>query len=211
MDYWDDRFRHEGKIWGDAPSITVGIALRHFTVNNIHDVLVSGSGYGRNTAFFAKLGFNVFGIDSSEIAYEMAERVNREKGLTIKYMLGNVLEMSYDNESFEGVYCFNTLHLFMSRERQIFINNVHRVLKKRGIAIFTVFSDEDPSFGIGKKVEANTFESKKGRPAHYFTVEDLNKQFSNFLILENRTVEEVENHGGRLHTHFLRLIVIKKV
>jgi SAM-dependent methyltransferase len=210
MGYWNERFRRDGKIWGDTPSITIDIAVRYFTIYKIHDVLVPGSGYGRHTEFFAKFGFNVFGIDSSEVAYQMAEHHNREKGFAIKYKLGDVLEMPYKNESFEGVYCFNTLHFFMDKERKKIIDNVHRVLKKGGIAIFTVFSDKDLSFGRGQEVEPNTFESKKGRPAHYFTAEDLNNHFSNFLILENNVVEEFENHGGGLHTHFLRLIVLKK-
>jgi SAM-dependent methyltransferase len=210
MHYWNERFRREGKIWGETPSITVDIAIKYFTINNIHDVLVPGSGYGRNTEVFAKLGFNVFGIEGSEIAYKMAEHVNKEKRLAIKYKLGDVLEMPYNNVSFDGIYCFNTLHLFMSKERKILIDNVYRVLKREGIAVVTVFSDEDPSFGRGNEVEPNTFESKKGRPAHYFTVEDLNIHFSNFLILENSTVEEAENHGAGLHTHILRVIAIKK-
>lgn len=210
MNYWNERFRREGKIWGEMPSITVDIAIRYFTINNIHDVLVPGSGYGRNTEFFAKLGFNVFGIESSEIAYNMAEHVNREKRLAIEYKLGDALEMPYNDESFDGIYCFNMLHLFMRKERKIFIDNVYRVLKREGIAVVTVFSDEDPSFERGNEVEPNTFESKKGRPAHYFTVEDLNKHFSNFLILENYTVDEAENHGAGLHTHILRVIAIKK-
>jgi ubiquinone/menaquinone biosynthesis C-methylase UbiE len=140
----------------------------------------------------------------------MAVSSNEKSRLSIDYELGDALEMPYRDENFEGVYCFNTLHFFKQDERIRFIDDVHRILKRRGLAVFTVFSEKEPSFGKGKEIEPNTFESKKGRPAHYFSEKDLNEHFKNYEILVNTIIEEPEHHGAGPHIHILRLIVARK-
>jgi len=210
MSYWDKRFRSEGKIWGARPSITLEITIDFFTKNNVRKVLIPGSGYGRNAEALAKAGFNVSGIEISETAHRMAVSSNEKSRLGIDYELGDALEMPYRDENFEGVYCLNTLHFFKQDERIRFIDDVHRILKRRGLTVFTVFSEKEPSFGKGEEIEPNTFESKKDRPTHYFSEKDLNEHFKNYEILVNTIIEEQENHGAGPHIHSLRLIVARK-
>ncbi|MCW4021287.1 MAG: class I SAM-dependent methyltransferase [Candidatus Bathyarchaeota archaeon] len=208
--FWEERYRSEGKVWGDAPSVSVDAAINYFVQNCVHKVLVPGSGYGRNAEALAKAGFEVSGVEVSEIAYCAAVSSNEEKGLGIDYKLGDILEMPCGVERFEGVYCFNLLHLFRQEERLKFIDYLCRVLKPGGIIVLTAFSEKEESFGIGEEIEPDTFESKKGRPVHYFTEKDLNEHFRDFDILENTIIEEPENHGDGPHIHLLRLIVAKK-
>ena len=63
------------------------------------------------------------------------------------------------------------------------------------------FSEKESSFGKGKQIEPNMFESKKGRPTYYFAKQDLNNHFKEYEILENKLLEEPENHGAEPHTH----------
>ena len=211
MGYWDLRFQCEGRVWGDKPSKTVSYAIKIFREYNIQKILVPGSGYGRNTESFARSGFSVFGLEISTIAYRMAVQSSKQKGLTINYSIGDLLNMVYSDEAFEGVYCFNTLHLFLKKDRMRIVEETFRVLQPNGLAIFTVFSEKDPSFGAGEEVEPNTFESRRGRPAHYFTEDDLTNHFTSFKILHNKAVFEEENHDPGPHIHVLRLILAQKL
>jgi hypothetical protein len=72
---------------------------------------------------------------------------------------------------------------------------------------FVVFSDMEPSYGTGRLVEENTFESKPGREVHYYSEEDLISEFRDLEILQTGMMEDPEEHGweGR-HTHLLRYI-----
>lgn len=79
-----------------------------------------------------------------------------------------------------------------------------------GLLYFTVFSEKESSFGEGQEVEKNTYESRPGRPAHYFTEEDLNNHFTGLQVIEAGLMEEPEDHGGKPHTHSLRYIFVKK-
>ena len=76
---------------------------------------------------------------------------------------------------------------------------------------FVVFSDKEDSFGRGKEVEKNTFESKPGRPVHYFSEKNLLGQFENFSIIETGLMKDPEDHGAEgPHIHRLRYIFSQK-
>jgi hypothetical protein len=103
------------------------------------------------------------------------------------------------------------LHLFRQYDRRLFIRQCTSRIKKQGLMFFTVFSENEPTYGQGKKTENNTFESKPGRPAHYFDEDDLKAHFKKFNILETGLVEDPEDHGGGPHTHLLRYICVRKI
>ena len=204
--YWDDRFKKEGKIWGDLQSRTAIYALELFRRDNVKKILVPGSGYGRNTKFFSTSGFEVTGIEISTVAYELAQKHNP---LT-RFYNGSVLDMSFDPNIYDAIYCFNLLHLFRKEERKTLVKQCTGKLKNTGLMFCTVFSEKETSYGKGKEIEKNTFESRPGRPAHYFTEDDLRGHFNNVEVVEIGIMEDPESHGGQPHTHILRYAYIKK-
>ena len=205
-EYWNKRFQEGGRIWGDAPSRTAEHALDLFGRHNVRTLLIPGSGYGRNARFFSSAGLVVAGIEISETACEMA---CEHDPLTV-FFEASALDMSFLVGHFDAVYCFNTLHLFPEEERGLLIQECAAKLRDGGLLFFTVFSEEEPSFGKGPEVEPNTFESKAGRPVHYFTEYDLVSHFSEFDVIETGLVEDPEDHGEGPHTHRLRYIVTRR-
>jgi SAM-dependent methyltransferase len=205
QEYWESRYLGEGKIWGESPSTSAHAALQLFRKHRVKTVLVPGSGYGRNTGLFSSAGFDVTGIEISETAFKMAGQFDPRS----KFYQGSVLDMSFDNRRYDAIYCFNVLHLFRQPERELFLNQCFGKLTKRGLAYFTVFSEKESSFGQGAETEPNTFESKPGRPVHYFTEPDLRHQFHRFEILETGIIEDPEDHGGQAHVHILRYVFAK--
>jgi SAM-dependent methyltransferase len=204
-EYWESRFLTEGKIWGELPSLSAHYALVLFLENDVKSVLVPGSGYGRNAKLFSTLGLDVTGVEISETAFKMASQFDPES----KFYHGTVLDMSFDNRKYDAIYCFNVLHLFRQQERESFLRECFSKLKDKGLACFTVFSNEEESFGQGNETEPDTFESKPGRPVHYFTEEDLKQHFHRFEIMDIGTLEDPENHGGHAHVHILRYIFVR--
>ena len=205
-EFWDKRFNEEGKVWGELPSKSAHHAMELFRKHDIKSILVPGSGYGRNTRLFSSSGFNVTGIEISGTASNLAKQFDPKS----KVYEGSVLDMSFVPGTFDAIYCYNVLHLFCESERKLFIQECIEKLGEPGLAFFTVFSEEEPSFGQGGEVESNTYESRPGRPTHYFTEDDLRGHFRNFEIIETGIVREPEGHGGQPHTHILRYIVVRK-
>jgi SAM-dependent methyltransferase len=204
-DYWDKRFEDEGKIWGELPSRTAQHAFELFRSANVESVLVPGSGYGRHTKFLSTCGFDVTGIEISSVACNLA----REFDPLSRVYNASVLDMSFDTNRYDAVYCFNVLHLFRENDRYVFIEQCDNKLNRGGLMFFTVFSEKESSFGKGREVERNTFESRPGRPAHYFTATDLKTHFVKFDLVDMGIVEDPEDHGGKPHTHNLRYICVR--
>jgi SAM-dependent methyltransferase len=204
-EYWDKRYGAEGRIWGESPSLTAEHALELFRRNNVRKVLVPGSGYGRNTRLFSMSGFGVTGIEISPIACKMA----REFDPKTRVHNASVLDMSFLSDKYDGIYCFNVLHLFREEARKLFIKQCADSVKNNGLMFFTVFSEKEENYGKGREVEKNTYESKAGRPVHYFDDRDLKKHFEDMEIVETGITEEPENHSEGPHTHILRYICVK--
>jgi SAM-dependent methyltransferase len=205
--FWEDRFFEEGKIWGDCPSTTATYACELFNRAHVHHVLIPGSGYGRNAMAFYSAGFRVTGIEMSNEALKLAQ-----PGCAgITYYHGSVLDMPYDESRYDGIYCFNVLHLFREKERALFLQKCIDQLKEGGVVFFVVFSDKENSFGKGMMVEHNTFESKPGRTVHYYSENDMKSEFKCLKLLETGIMEDPEEHGDEgVHTHVLRYIYAKK-
>jgi SAM-dependent methyltransferase len=202
--YWDWRFREGGRIWGDQPSRTAFLALDLFRKHNVSTVLVPGSGYGRNTRLFSTSGFEVTGVEISGVACTEARCFDPLS----RFYHASALDMSFLAERFDAIYCFNVLHLFPAPERALLVEQCAARIKTTGLMYFTVFSEAEPSFGTGRETEENTFESKPGRPVHYFTGADLRRHFQGRQVVEYGTAADPEDHGGEPHTHLLRYICV---
>jgi SAM-dependent methyltransferase len=206
-EYWDKRFQAEGKIWGDSPSRTAIHALERFRKADVKTILVPGSGYGRNTKLFSESGFKVTGVEISPTAYMLALKFDTLS----RFYNASALDMSFLAEKYDAIYCFNVLHLFRENERKLFLKQCAEKIKDNGLMFFTVFSEKEPSYGKGEETETNTFESKPGRPVHYFTEGDLKAHFKKMKIPETGIMEDPENHGTEgQHTHRLRYIYVRK-
>ena len=203
--YWDERYQAEGRIWGDAPSRTAYHALELFRRHNAKKVLVPGSGYGRNSRLFATSGFDVTGIEISSVACNLA----REFDPLTRLYHASVLDMSFDTDRYDAIYCFNVLHLFPKKERRLFVQQCLGKVKAGGLMFFTVFSERESSYGKGRETEPDTFESKPGRPVHYFTEKDLQEHFQNAEVVEAGLMEDPEDHGEGPHTHILCYICLR--
>jgi SAM-dependent methyltransferase len=204
-EYWEQRYRAEGRIWGELPSRTAEYALELFRKNKVIKALVPGSGYGRNTRLFSCSGLEVTGIEISATACTMA----LEFDTLSRFHNASALDMAFLSEKYDAIYCFNILHLFLEEERKLFIQQCIARVKNNGLMFFTVFSEKEESYGKGREVEKDTFESKPGRPTHYFTEKELREHFKGMEILETGLVEDPEDHGEGPHTHILRYICVR--
>lgn len=205
--FWEERYCEEGRIWGNTPSRTTEYAIGLFKNANVRTILIPGSGYGRNAEAFARAGFGVTGIEISDTAVSLA----RQGCSSVRYHHGSVLEMPFDDSMYDSIYCFNVLHLFRWKDRALFLRRCREQLRVGGVMFFVVFSDKEQSFGTGRKVEENTFESKPGREVHYYSEKDLVSEFRDLEILETGIIEDPEEHGDEgKHTHVLRYVYARK-
>jgi 2-polyprenyl-3-methyl-5-hydroxy-6-metoxy-1,4-benzoquinol methylase len=188
--YWNGQFANHHYVWGETPSKTAGIALALFRKHRVNKILVPGSGYGRNSKLFSTAGLEVTGIEISEEACTLAQEFDP----STKVYCGSFLDDNLVQDSFEGIYCFNVLQLFLKTDRVRFIQKSAQMLSTTGFMFFTGISDQDKSFGQGQEIEKNTFAVSPEKILHFFNPDDLQEHFEGFKILETGSVEDQVAH-----------------
>lgn len=100
-------------------------------------ILEAGCGLGRWVVPLADLGFEVYGL---EIYQEALNVINKNyKSLNLKLVQGDVLEIPFENDTFDVVISLGVLEHFENRETQNKAIAEHkRVMKDDGIFLVTV-------------------------------------------------------------------------
>jgi SAM-dependent methyltransferase len=204
-EHWSGKYEIKKYIWGTDPSDVARHAIEIFKKNDLKTLLLACCGYGRNSKLFADNGMEVTGLDASAVGIEMA----REFDPKSNYVCASVLDMPFDGP-FDAVFSLNALHLFPKHERAQFIAECMSRLNEGGLGYFAVFSEKESSYGRGPELEENTWESLPGRPAHYYTDEDIRGEFSAYETIETGITEDRDMHADGPHTHILRYIVARK-
>jgi SAM-dependent methyltransferase len=186
IEYWESRFRYEGAIWKFEPSDSAIYALKLFKKEQIKKILIPGFGYGRNGGLFIDNGFNVTGIEISESAIALAGR----NGINCTIHHGSVTSMPFDNEQYDGIFCYALLHLLNKPDRITFLKSCFNQLREGGLALFTLASKQTSLYATGKKLSEDRYEISKGLRVYFYDSDSVMKEFSDFEIVECRDIEE---------------------
>jgi SAM-dependent methyltransferase len=100
------------------------VRLLHVDKNSA--LLDLGCGTGNYTAAMQQKAKSVFGIDLSKGMIEQA----KAKFPEIEFICGDVSDLPFDSETFNGVFAIQVLHHVKNKE--IFLKEAHRVLRKGG-------------------------------------------------------------------------------
>lgn len=135
-------------------------------------------GAGSNTVYLAKEGFQVTAIDISSKAVEISSKKAEEANVKIKFLVQSFLELPFKSEEFDFVFDMGCFHHVKPWDRHVFIEGVHRVLKKNGTYFLICFS------------------YKNGSAWNHFTKRQLMRLFSgSFEFKEIRHIASTEGDG----------------
>ena len=202
---WDQIFATQE--WGKYPGEPlIRFIARNFYKLNRSDIriLELGCGPGANLWFCAREGFNVFGIDLSQVAIDRCtERLNQEvpnwKGQIIN---GSVTKLPYEGSFFDAVIdneCVSCLD-FKNAKKAYFESN--RVLKQNGKLFIRTFASGSHGDETGEKISKDTWLTKEGRtsgngPIRFTKYKDLEILLPS-QIYELELIEMIkESNNGR--------------
>ena len=206
IEYWESRFKKEGAMWKFEPADSAIIALELFKSYKINNILIPGIGYGRNAKLFIDNGFKVTGIEISRSAVELA----RKNDLNCNIHHGSVTSMPYDNEQFEGVFCYALIHLLNKRERRTFLKSCYNQLIPGGQMVFIVASKQTSLYGSGKYLSKDRFELSKGLKVYFYDSNSVFKEFSDFGMIELKDIEEPVKFIEGEQPVKLKLVICRK-
>ena len=185
-EYWESKFKNEGTLWKFEPADSAIIALKIFKSAGIKKILIPGIGYGRNAKLFYDEGFRITGIEISQSAIRLA----KENGMDFTIHHGSVNSMPFDNEQYDGIFCYALIHLLNNKERQIFLKSCFNQLKPCGLMIFTVVSKQYEMYGKGKLLSRDRFEITKGINVYFYDPDSVKKEFAGFGLMQSNELDE---------------------
>ncbi len=99
-DDWNERYASRELVWGAAPNRFVAAGLGDLRPGRALDL---ACGEGRNAFWLAEHGWQVVGVDFSEVGIERARHLALDRGVDVEYLVGDVLEAPFEDAAYDLV------------------------------------------------------------------------------------------------------------
>jgi len=132
---WNERYAANGYFYGTEPN--------SFLVENAHllqgPVLSLSEGEGRNAVFIASLGFQVLGVDYSEVGLAKARALAKSRGVIIETEVADLAVYQPPAHHF-GCVVSIFAHLPSSIRKRLYLL-IEKSLKPNGVLILEAYSE----------------------------------------------------------------------
>lgn len=143
-------------------------------------ILDAGCGSGRNLKWFYPNNFKIFGIDAD--AEFLANAKQSYPKVASNFIVGNLDNLPYGNNSFDHILCCAVLHFAHSESHfTAMFSELIRVLKPKGTLLIRMASD----IGLDGNAPKINYKENGQKGTYYLTrerIENLIKQFEIPLI-----------------------------
>lgn len=186
-EFWEEAFKEKQEMWGFKPAKSAILTKDFFIEHKVKTVLIPGIGYGRNAQIFRENGMTVTGIEISQTAIDLGQK-HFGDDLTIYH--GSVTEMPFDNNLYDGIFCYGLVYLLSNNERAKLIQNCYNQLAGNGCMVFTVITKEAKTYGQGTFISKDRFEMFGGVQLFFYDRETIEEDFGKVGLFEIIEVEE---------------------
>jgi 2-polyprenyl-3-methyl-5-hydroxy-6-metoxy-1,4-benzoquinol methylase len=115
-------------------------------------VLDAGCGTGEHALLAASLGFDTTGFDGAPLAIEKAQAKARERGVDVRFVVGDVLELASFGEQWDTVLDCGLFHVFDDDDRVVYVDDLATAVSPGGRYFMLCFSDEQPGVAGPRRV-----------------------------------------------------------
>jgi SAM-dependent methyltransferase len=207
MQPWEKVYKEKGRYFL-KPHESIPEIARMFKKMRVKRVLDLGSGSGRHVVYLSKMGFDVYGFDSSKTGMALAKKWLRKEHLRAHLKVYDMNKgLPYGDSFFDAAIATSTLHHNRPEGVKRTISELERVLAKGGILFFTVPRWRQ-KLHKGEKWQMEKIADRtylpldgieKGLPHFFFDKKTIVKFLHNFKIVRLKFVK----------THY-NVIAIKK-
>lgn len=186
-EFWEANFSEKQEMWGLTPAHSAIMTKDLFAAKRIKHVLIPGIGYGRNAQVFRDAGMTVTGIEISQTAIAMARK---HHGMDMTIHHGSVTDMPFDEQQYDGIFCYALIHLLDGNERAKLIRDCYHQLTDGGYMVFTLLSKNAPTYRQGKYISEDRYEVHEGVHLFFYDRASVHTAFDAFGVLDITEVEE---------------------
>ena len=127
---WDQKFNKSEYVYGTEPALFLRENIAKLPVGRVLDIAMSE---GRNAVFLAKKGFNVEGVDFSEVALRKAKKLAHEQHVSIATINADLSHYKIKENSYDVILNID----FLLRG---LVPEIKKGLKKGGVVVFENFT-----------------------------------------------------------------------
>ena len=186
-EFWEEAFKDKHEMWGLNPAKSTVLTKDFFVKQNVKSVLIPGIGYGRNAQIFKDNAMTVTGIEISETAIELGKK---HFGNEMKIYHGSVTEMPFDNNLYDGIYCYGLICLLDKHERLKLIQDCFNQLAEEGFMVFTPITKQAVTYGQGTELSKDRFKMFGGVKIFFYDSESIEEEFGNKGLFEITQITE---------------------
>lgn len=143
-------------------------------------VLDIGCGTGEHTLMAAQHGLETTGIDSSHKAIETAKRKAHERGLNVRFLVHNALDLASISEQFDTVLDSGLFHVFSDEHRAAYVEALKLVTRPAARYFMLCFSEHQPGDFGPRRV----------------TQQEIRNSFSDGWRIESIETKKIETNLG---------------
>lgn len=152
-----------------------------------------GCGAGNYAIYFAGIGFEVTGVDSSPTAIRIARENAIKRGVRCTFIRADLLgDMHEVEEKFDFAYDWELLHHIFPEDRGTYVKNVYTLLNPGATYVSVCFSEKDPQFGGRGKIR-NT---QLGTTLYFSSESELRDLFSPYFTIRDLKTIEISGKYG---------------
>ena len=188
-EFWEEAFKDKQEMWGFDPAKSAVLTKDFFVENKVKTVLIPGVGYGRNAQIFRDSGMTVTGIEISQTAIDLGQK---HFGNDLKVYHGSVTEMPFDNNLYDGIFCYGLIYLLNKEEREKLIQDCYNQLTENGLMVFTAITKEAKTYRQGTYISKDRYEMFGGVRIFFYDRKSIKEEFAKAGLFE--ITEVVENY-----------------
>lgn len=186
-EFWEANFNEKKEMWGFEPAKSAILTKDFFVEKGMKNILIPGFGYGRNAHIFRQSEMEVTGIEISKTAIALAAK---HYGTVMTIHHGSVTEMPFDDNQYDGIFCYGLIYLLDSKERAKLIADCYSQLSENGYMVFTAITKEASTYRQGKFISKDRFEMFGGVKIFFYDRETIHEEFSKYGLFEVTDVME---------------------
>lgn len=189
---WDERYSEPGFAYGTAPNeflVSVADRIPKGTILSLAE------GEGRNAVYLAALGYEVTGVDGSEVGLRKAAELAIERGVAITTIQADLSTFEIGAEQWDGIiacYCHVPSALRISLHQAAV-----KGLKAGGVFVLEAFSKEQLAYNTGGPQS----------PDMLMSLDDLKRELAGLEFVHAVQVERHVREGSR-HTGLASVVQV---
>ena len=183
LGYWNNLYA-KNDYFGTGPTILAVHAKKILDKYSLKNILELGCGQGRDSIYFAKLGYSIVALDLSENAIKFIEKTRNDENLKNLQLITHDIQkpLNFQNSKFDMVYSNLSLQFFDLSQLSKIFSNIAGIMLPDSFFLFSTKKAGDKYYNFGNKISDSAFESN-GITRFFFTKSELESLLENFFTI----------------------------